>query len=190
MLPTLFFVASFGTPGDGFGRSPVLQGPILPAHFAPFTITSRFSGWLAFAWFLSSGVHGYVGSVRSLTVVTELYAILYFYSLILLWFIFVVSLTAHWNSSYNLAQAISRSGSMLCFCVFLRVFLASDSKFDGVPHGLILHHVTQVYGTNSPSRCLDHTDALHRVAIGTHEQGVGIFYGHLYEACTLDDSRP
>ncbi len=75
--------------------------------------------------------------------VTESYAILYFYHLVLLWFIFGVSLAAHLNSSYNLARTVSRTGSMLCFCIFLRIFLASDSKFDGVSHGLILHQVTQ-----------------------------------------------
>ncbi len=60
-----------------------------------------------------------------------------------------VFLTAHQNSSYNMAYVALLTGSMLCFRVFLRVYLASDSKFDGVSPGRIIYHVTQGYGSNS-----------------------------------------
>ncbi len=100
-----------------------------------------------------------------------------------------VSLTVPWKFSYELVHSVFLTGSMLCLCVFLRLYLASDSKRNGGSRGPILHQVTQGYGTKSTSRCLDHIGAPHRISISVREQGVGIFFGHLYAACILDDSR-
>ncbi len=67
--------------------------------------------------------------------------------------------------------------------------IASDAKLETGSRGVTLHYVTEAYGTNSTSRCLDHNGAPHRIIISVRKRGVGIFFGHLYAACILDDSR-